>query len=113
MRQWLAEGRIAGDSLTWREDWPEWKRADQVFAQLAAEVPVQPAPAPKKGAKKPAQPSVPSAPVGVPKTETNELLARRGQVHRRKQQKMRLVISLVLLLVVIALAVILAIVLTR
>lgn len=33
-RTWIAEGRVTGDSLVWRQDWPEWKRADAVFVQL-------------------------------------------------------------------------------
>lgn len=33
-RTWIAEGRVTGDSFVWRQDWPEWKRADAVFAQL-------------------------------------------------------------------------------
>lgn len=33
-RTWIAEGRVTADSLVWRQDWPEWKRADAVFAQL-------------------------------------------------------------------------------
>jgi hypothetical protein len=31
MRQWIAEGRIGAESLVWREDWPEWKPACDVF----------------------------------------------------------------------------------
>ena len=33
-RNWIAEGRVTADSLVWRQDWPEWKRADAVFSQL-------------------------------------------------------------------------------
>ncbi len=35
MSAWLAEGRIAADSLVWREDWPEWRPAPKVFPQVA------------------------------------------------------------------------------
>lgn len=42
-RAWIAEGRVTGDSLIWRQDWPEWKRADAVFAQLQGP-PTPPAP---------------------------------------------------------------------
>lgn len=34
MRSWLAEGRVGADSLVWREGWPEWQDAAQVFPQL-------------------------------------------------------------------------------
>jgi hypothetical protein len=35
MRGWIDEGRVNGQSLIWREGWPEWKKADGVFRQLA------------------------------------------------------------------------------
>jgi hypothetical protein len=35
MRKWLGEGRVSGDSLVWRDGWPEWKNAAQVFPSLA------------------------------------------------------------------------------
>ena len=36
MRRWLAEGRVSGDSLVWREGWADWKNAGQLFPHLAA-----------------------------------------------------------------------------
>ena len=33
-RGWIKEGRVAPDSLVWRQDWPEWKRAGNVFPEL-------------------------------------------------------------------------------
>ena len=69
MRQWLLEGRVSGDSLVWREGWPDWRAAAQLFPELqspselvAASMPVvaaqpattarlrnqAPAPAPKR-----------------------------------------------------------------
>jgi hypothetical protein len=35
LRQWIRENRVDADSLVWREDWPEWRRAGDVFAELA------------------------------------------------------------------------------
>ena len=35
MRGWINEGRVNGQSLIWREGWPEWKKADGIFKQLA------------------------------------------------------------------------------
>jgi hypothetical protein len=35
MRKWVAEGRVSGDSLVWREGFPEWKSASQLFPSLA------------------------------------------------------------------------------
>lgn len=34
MWQWLVEGRVGIDSLVWRDDWPEWHPANQVFAEF-------------------------------------------------------------------------------
>jgi hypothetical protein len=50
MRRWLAEGRVSGDSLVWREGWTDWQTASKLFPQLlapdaAAEVASRPAPA--------------------------------------------------------------------
>lgn len=35
MKSWLNEGRVAKDSFVWREGWPDWKEAQNVFEQLA------------------------------------------------------------------------------
>ncbi len=34
MQRWLDEGRVGADSLVWREGWPDWKIATDVFASL-------------------------------------------------------------------------------
>jgi hypothetical protein len=34
MRTWLAEGRLSGDTLVWREGWRDWQEAGRVFPQL-------------------------------------------------------------------------------
>lgn len=34
MRQWIAEGRVTGDSLVWRNGWPDWLNAGNVFDSL-------------------------------------------------------------------------------
>ena len=36
IKQWLTEGRIAADTLVWKEGWAEWKRGDEVFESLAS-----------------------------------------------------------------------------
>ncbi|HEV3004200.1 MAG TPA: GYF domain-containing protein [Pirellulales bacterium] len=33
-RSWIQEGRVTAESLVWRQDWPEWKRAGNVFPEL-------------------------------------------------------------------------------
>lgn len=35
MQRWLNEGRVAGDSLVWREGWAEWATAGKIFRQLS------------------------------------------------------------------------------
>lgn len=35
MRTWLDEGRIPTDALVWRDGWPDWKVANQLFSGLA------------------------------------------------------------------------------
>ena len=34
MRTWLEEGRIAADSLVWREGWRDWQEAGDAFPSL-------------------------------------------------------------------------------
>lgn len=35
MRTWLAEGRIAAETLVWHEGWRDWRDAGNVFPQLS------------------------------------------------------------------------------
>lgn len=35
-RSWIAEGRVATDSLVWRQDWSTWQRAGDVLPQLGS-----------------------------------------------------------------------------
>jgi hypothetical protein len=32
--QWMHEGRIVARSMVWRQDWPEWRKAGNVWSQL-------------------------------------------------------------------------------
>lgn len=36
MRTWLAEGRIAAETLVWHEGWRDWRDAGDVFPQLSS-----------------------------------------------------------------------------
>lgn len=63
MRQWIGEGRVAVNSLVWRQDWPEWKKAGVIWSQLVlAEADAQSLSAPPKPTASPqfAAPPVPS-----------------------------------------------------
>lgn len=35
LRQWIRESRVDAESLVWREDWPQWRRAGDIFDELA------------------------------------------------------------------------------
>ena len=35
MCKWIDEGRVANDSLVWRQGWPDWKPAEDLFPSLA------------------------------------------------------------------------------
>jgi len=54
MRKWVAEGRVSGDSLVWREGFAEWKPAGQLFPSLAGAGPsVSTPPPPPNNAEAP------------------------------------------------------------
>jgi len=54
LRGWLSEGRIGAEMLVWREGWPQWRVAGEVFPQLVRRPqPVLPK-APPKQLSKPA-----------------------------------------------------------
>jgi len=36
LRQWIEQGRVAADSLVWREGWPHWQPAGTVLPQTVA-----------------------------------------------------------------------------
>jgi hypothetical protein len=36
LQTWLAEGRLTIDTLLWREGWPDWRPAREVFRQLSS-----------------------------------------------------------------------------
>lgn len=36
MRKWIAEGRVTGTSLVWREGWPDWRNAAEALPGLGA-----------------------------------------------------------------------------
>lgn len=53
MRKWVAEGRVSGDSLVWREGFAEWQAAGQLFPTLAAAGASAPPPPPAESAEVP------------------------------------------------------------
>lgn len=43
LRQWVGEHRVAADALVWRDGWPQWREAIDVFPEYARELPGAPA----------------------------------------------------------------------
>jgi hypothetical protein len=39
MRSWLEQGRVAANSLVWRDGWSEWRSAADVFPELSERLP--------------------------------------------------------------------------
>lgn len=72
-RGWIREGRVAADTLVWRQDWPEWKAAGLVFPELQATPAAQPSAtqpglsaAPTAAPMAPAGYAIPTAPGALP-----------------------------------------------
>ncbi len=64
MRNWVAEGRVPADSLVWREGWPQWRPAAEVFPQLRQALLPQ-APATMVGATPAAPEAVATEPIAA------------------------------------------------
>jgi hypothetical protein len=63
LRGWMAEGRVTEDAMLWREDWPEWRRAADVFSTPTTS---KPAPTPATVPTAVAAPAIVAIPVAVP-----------------------------------------------
>jgi hypothetical protein len=100
-QKWIAEGRVPGDGLVWREDWPEWQSAAVVFPQLAGAMmlptPMLGAPAPSL---MPGQFGAP-APTGPVIDTANSSPASQTLYRRRDNSKTMLVVCIVLALLII------------
>jgi len=78
MRQWIAEGRVTADSLVWRNGWPDWLNAGNVFDSL---------------------PKVAASPAEVAETPAPELLRSNStQVGRRRKSERTTMTAVILLL---------------
>jgi len=92
LRQWIQQGRVAADSLVWRDGWPSWQPAGTVLPQTTA---------PSASA------SVPNtADLGLPMSlQPLPVSAREGLGKTTPRKRSNLVVTtIVALLVVIALA---------
>ena len=103
MRSWIAEGRVAADSLVWREGWPQWLPASTIFPQLAQ---------PQNGGGSSLQLPIDwSAEVPAPK-ESAIAVSGKLKVTRRSNRLVATVITL-LVIVVLLLAIAFVIIMTR
>ena len=39
LRDWIAQGRVAANSLLWRDGWPQWRDASEALPELSARLP--------------------------------------------------------------------------
>jgi len=78
MRKWIGEGRVSGDSLVWREGWPDWRAAGTVFPTLATTAPATASPVPQAAAPVPAATPAVRSMGSLPATSTRYQHRRRG-----------------------------------
>ena len=105
MQSWLEEGRVAADSLVWRDGWPDWRSAGDVFPQLAPGVTDTTKVALAVASPPPLAPKV--EPVTVPASGATMRLG-----PRRKSRSRQTKIVAALVVSVVVLAFILVVVLT-
>lgn len=120
MRDWIGDGRVAADSLVWRDGWPEWRSAAAVFSQLSHQLvaPQRGQTPPVAGAAAPplAAPVQAARPVAVsaeadlesasPGSKTLADVARR----RRRKNDVSLIASAILVFVSVILVIVLVLV---
>ncbi|MFN0019043.1 MAG: GYF domain-containing protein [Pirellulaceae bacterium] len=99
MRKWVGEGRVSGDSLVWREGFPEWKSASQLFPSLAGIG----APAPAAG---PPPPPAEVAPIPTVTRTARKLNA----YEARKNQGNGMAVAILVVLGIICVALIIGLV---
>jgi len=90
LRQWIGQGRVAADSLVWREGWPHWQPAGTVLPQTAN-------PATSSGMPDATNLGLPMPLDPLPVSARSNL----GRTHRKRSNLM--VTLIVVLLVIIAL----------
>lgn len=106
MQKWLAEGRVPGDGMVWREGWSDWQVASLIFPQLAG--PLMPNARGPAAAPYAAQPGMYPRPAAAPAVENDPFsfgAPGSGAVkpatpfvfQKRDNSKMMLIISIILL----------------
>lgn len=92
MRKWLADGRVSGDSIVWREGFRDWKNASELFPSLMAAAPVAPPPPP------PSEPATPAAP-------KSSRIQSRYEARRSQGNGMAIVVLVLLAVICVALVI--------
>jgi len=105
MRKWVSEGRVSGDSLVWREGFPEWKSAGQLFPSLAG---VGAAATPAAG-----PPSPPSETAEVPKVARPARKLNAYEAKKNQGNGMAIAVLVLLGAICVALVIGLAVVLSH
>lgn len=86
IRAWVAEHRITHNTLVWRSDWPDWRIAGEVFAELAT-----PKAAPEPAAARPRGPASAEAavsPTADPIEQTPQLYGG-ATIGKQRREKLR------------------------
>lgn len=112
MRKWIGEGRVSADSLVWREGFPEWRVAAEIFPQLARSAMV----AAPVAAAAAVVPSSPMATVAASPDPAPAMAARSIQRYASRKQTgnfFGLVAFFGLIVLCLGLLIVLAILLTR
>jgi len=114
MRKWIAEGRVSADSLVWREGFPEWRVASDVFPTLGrsamAAIAVASSPAAVASAPMAAVPSA-AAPDPAPAAAARSL--QRYAARKQTSNFFGLVAFFGLIVLCLGLVIVLAVLLSR
>ena len=114
--QWLIENRVTADSLVWRDGWPEWLLAGQVFEDyFQREMPTGDAPAAAPSATRFPQDSATEQPATGPATPSLSLSEknRAARKLRRKRNYMLMIAALSVLALVLLVVLIVVLLMQR
>jgi len=104
MRSWIAEGRVVADALVWRDDWPQWQSAADVFPSVRKPIPPSASPPPSLIGLLEEQPDLAAMPTPAP-------AAHRLPSPHVKKNYLNIVITILLGILVLLLGVLLVVVL--
>ena len=110
IRQWLDEQRIPPDALVWREDWPDWQRADAAIGAKAHEPRgAPPLLNPKEQSSPPAATTVPDSLPSSEKVDTSGRPSTLGGPRRRSRRNKGVLVVLTIATLVLLVLLILVV----